>query len=302
METHPVTHRVTYIYVLSDPREPDGIKQLRYVGKTDNLDRRFRTHLSRARHGVTTHCCNWIQQLLAVRAIPTIELLETITQVAAADKEREWISYLRTLGCPLTNLTDGGEGVTGYRPSLEARMKRSAALMGNKNGVGNKNCLGKKNALGCHRSDEAKLKISAANTGNKPFLGRHHSDEAKARQSAAKVGKKFSVEHCAKLSAAHKGKKQSAETVAKRVLANTGKKRSVESLARMSAANKGQVSWNKGKKSSPEAIAKMIGNKNALGNKNRLGSRHSEEAKLKMSVSHRAYWARKKALLAEVLV
>ena len=267
MEIHNIAQSVTSVYALTDPRETDTIKRVRYIGKAKNPDRRFGEHLVSARCGKRTYCYNWIRRLLSNGLLPGLEILSVVSDSDAYGVEQGTIAKFKFLGAPLTNLTDGGSGTLGY-----------------------------------HHSDKAKQGISVGHIGKKPFLGRHHSDEAKLKDSKAHLGRKFSVEHCAKLSAAHKGKKQSAETVAKRVLANTGKKRSVESLARMSAANKGQVSWNKGKKSSPEAIAKMIGNKNALGNKNRLGSRHSEEAKLKMSVSHRAYWARKKALLAEVLV
>jgi hypothetical protein len=73
-----------------------------------------------------------------------------------------------------------------------------------------------------------------------------------------------------------------------------GCRHSKETRVKMAAAHKGQVPWNKGKKASPEAIAKLMGNKNALGNH----FRHSDEAKRKISIARRAYWAAKKAGLS----
>ena len=100
--------------------------------------------------------------------------------------ETKYIAYERTSnGNGVYNITDGGEGVSGYRHSEEAKTKISASLKGH----------------GC--SDETKAKIGAANKGHK------HSDESKAKMSAVCKGKKhrpMSDEHRTKLSAAMKGR------------------------------------------------------------------------------------------------
>jgi hypothetical protein len=91
----------------------------------------------------------WVQSLIdkglmfewsILTQLPTSEFL--------GDAERYWISYFKSIGCPLTNLTAGGEGGTlgipcstetkkkigqansGKRPTPEHRAKLSAALKG----------------------------------------------------------------------------------------------------------------------------------------------------------------------------
>lgn len=83
----------------------------------------------------------WIRSLLAVGVEPEIFLIEQTDNWREA--ERFWIAYLRWLGCDLTNISAGGEGVPmdaniaakiaatrrerGLKPSPEA-MGRSIAI------------------------------------------------------------------------------------------------------------------------------------------------------------------------------
>lgn len=62
---------------------------------------------------------------------PCIEVLQEVEDAEALSKaERRWIAYFRDMGCPLTNLTDGGEGVWGRvnSPETRERMSRSARM------------------------------------------------------------------------------------------------------------------------------------------------------------------------------
>jgi hypothetical protein len=225
MQSGTLDQPVAYIYALIDPRETDDVNSIRYIGKTNDPNKRIGRHLACARNGSRTHCHNWIRQLLAVGLTPTVSILETTTRVAATYREREWIAHLRTAGCPLTNLTDGGEGGLGCRHSPETRAKIGAAHLGKKlspehriklsaSHVGNKNCLGhrhpisdetraklsivgmgKRNALGCRRSKETRARISAANVGNRNALGHRLSNELKLKIAASGMGNRNALGH-----------------------------------------------------------------------------------------------------------
>lgn len=113
-----------FIYCLTDPRT----KQIRYVGKSIDPKSRYGYHAGCTENG---HKGNWLRQLKGVGLKPEMEILEVIencTDEGWQESERWWISYLRFIGCPLTNLDSGG--LRGKRLSDEARRKISAATMG----------------------------------------------------------------------------------------------------------------------------------------------------------------------------
>lgn len=150
--------------------------------------------------------------------------------------------------------------------------------------------------LGCIRSDATKAKMSAARIGKAKSpehraalsasrLGKKHSPESIAKMAEAKLGKiatpearsnmslagrgrVFSPEHRAKISAAnlrrtpeenaanaakHIGRRNTPEVRAKMSIAQRGKAISPEARERMSS--------NRGKKRSPEAMAKQLATK-----------------------------------------
>src|SRR5438105_11913465 len=106
------------IYGLIDPR--DG--QLRYVGKSVSGMNRPKAHMQHVFLQSNTHKVNWIRQLKALGlqyGIVVIQSLDDKEMLSQA--EIFWIAYFRQLGCPLTNLTAGGEGMLGHRPSAAHR-------------------------------------------------------------------------------------------------------------------------------------------------------------------------------------
>lgn len=113
------------IYGLVDPRT----QELRYVGKSTKGLLRPRQHMTPAfLRRDTGHKGNWIRQLQAEGLKPEIEVLETHESAEALpDAEQHFIAYFRSLGCRLTNHTDGGEGCVGRRLSAEsvARIRES---------------------------------------------------------------------------------------------------------------------------------------------------------------------------------
>lgn len=130
------------IYGLIDPRD----LLIHYVGRSsDGMQRPMthaRNHRRSSHHGVRTAV--WIADLRSSGHEYAIVVLERIekprapstrcwwlddrnpTELPAA--EQWWIAYGRACGWPLTNMTAGGDGVLGYRPSRAQREANSERM------------------------------------------------------------------------------------------------------------------------------------------------------------------------------
>jgi len=160
---------------------PDGRKV--YVGKTiRTLPRRWQAHVRAASRGNPSAFACALRKYGAGSMLPK--------QIDYADSEEElnrkeifWIRALgaRTMGY---NMTDGGEGIVGYKHSAESLQKIQAAS------------LGKKYAKGHHHTDEQRRQISRANMGNHHARGYHHTNDARRRIGLASKGNKNSVGRC----------------------------------------------------------------------------------------------------------
>lgn len=123
------------IYTLSDPIT----NEIRYVGKTKR-ELRFRiyAHLSnyKLRHE-KSHKNSWILSLKRINLNPIVEILDIVNEEDWEFWEIYWIYQIKSWGFDLTNMTKGGEGGSGKGP------------------------------LGYKHTDEAKKRISIANSGRK---------------------------------------------------------------------------------------------------------------------------------------
>jgi hypothetical protein len=117
-----------WIYGLCDPETGE----LRYVGRTDDVRRRFAVHLSAARtSGHKSRCAAWIKSLLLQGKEPEVDVLDYVPADQAHHMEREYIALWRYLiGDRLTNLTDGGDGLLNPSPEVRARMSAAAKARG----------------------------------------------------------------------------------------------------------------------------------------------------------------------------
>ncbi len=243
-----MTLRVWSIYILKDPRT----NEVRYVGMTHGVRRRFAEHLYSTKRN-RTHVASWIQSLLKIGLKPVLEEIEN-GRGAWVERERFWIAEYRRLGSRLTNHTDGGEGTVGWNPDAEWRKAAGERA--------------RKNHTGRVRSQEVRANMKAA-----------QQRIVERRREAGVVLKRapFSPEHLQKMAEAQRGKTVSAETRArisaaqfrlspevrrenalkginnrsdefKRWFAKCqlGKKKSPETRARMSAAAKQRWSKKKG--------------------------------------------------------
>lgn len=95
-----------------------------------------------------------------------VELVNCLSEKDAFDLEKIYIKQLRDQGIGLCNLTDGGEGVGGFK-----------------------------------RSEQHKLINSISKKGNTYRLGSTHTEKAKEKNRLAHLGKKNSQETIAKRSA-----------------------------------------------------------------------------------------------------
>jgi len=117
------------IYGFTDPRT----RELRYVGRSSTGMLEPRAHIYNARRGRRgcPYCYNMLRAIFARGLEPVIEVIETLLDDATDDllNEREewWIALGRAWGCRLTNLTDGGGGISGYVFTAEQRAKLSAS-------------------------------------------------------------------------------------------------------------------------------------------------------------------------------
>ena len=113
-----------YIYALKDP----DTNETRYIGKTDNLRRRYESHIADVT-GDDTHRKRWIKKLKAQGKKPRLEIIEIVTEETWQERERCWIEHYKEQGAKLTNSTEGGLGGT-HSQTQEARDKISQARMG----------------------------------------------------------------------------------------------------------------------------------------------------------------------------
>lgn len=115
-----------YIYALHCPYTDT----VRYIGKTEDIDRRYREHVNKSYVRIT-YKNSWIRSVLKAGYAPRISVLEICDQDTWAQVECSWIAYAKQEGWPLTNMTDGGSGsVKGHVQPLEVRQKISASLKG----------------------------------------------------------------------------------------------------------------------------------------------------------------------------
>lgn len=140
----------------------DELGHLRYIGKTYNLKERLKNHLKEKGR---CHRISWLKSMKKKGIVPTIlSLVEGLTENQAFEEEKFFIAYFRYIGADLTNGTDGGEGISGYRHTKETCAKMS------------------KSRIGHSTSLETREKISAANRKNGHLRsGWHHKSETKKK-------------------------------------------------------------------------------------------------------------------------
>lgn len=215
------------IYVLIDP----GIEEIRYVGWTSKtLEIRLRAHLNSRRN---THKDAWLRKLEREGLQVRISLVQQVPTDQGPQAECYWISYFRSIGCNLTNLTEGGEGTFGYQFSEESRAKMRESWTKRRDRPRTRKSPTK----------ETREKLRQAT------LRQFESQVARDAVSKVHKGKEISPEHKSKLSTSTKkrwvewraaGGVTSEETKAKISAARSGKPVSNETKEKISASTRGR--------------------------------------------------------------
>jgi len=202
-----------------------------YVGKSTKGIRRPQMHgsPSNLRNHPTFPVVRWIKKLHAKGLNYEIAILEESTNAAAlVEAEQFYIAYFRSIGLPLLNCTDGGEGSIGYRHADEARRRMSELKSG------------------WRPSPEHIARSSQRWTGSgNPKFGKTISSEQKKLISEANKGRHPSETTRAKMSMSHLGKKRTTprppvtdETRTKLSVAAKGRQHRLESRVKMSESRR----------------------------------------------------------------
>jgi hypothetical protein len=185
-----------YIYCLKDP----FTFEIKYVGQTNNLDRRFRTHLSKSVYKKSseyyTKKSMWIRSVLEKNTIPIIDILDVCCNLEDSNKlEKLYIEKLSLEGKLLTNsyITD----VTEF--SQDTRNKMSLAKKGKK----------LEEIVGDEKAKELKVYYSERTRINNPNKSSNEEVKIKISETLKKFfenkenhwayGKKMSDDHNDKL-------------------------------------------------------------------------------------------------------
>jgi hypothetical protein len=179
-----------YVYAHSAKNNNDRIF---YIGKGKG-------NRLNSKHGRNQY---W-KRIVAKYGYEAYKLEENLTEEQAFIAEKQYIVLLKGLGYSLVNMTDGGEGTSGWIPSEETRRKLSIASKGRKHSIETKASLSKAHT-GKKLSPEHKAKLSILLMGrvspmkgkvphNKgkpsPFRGIKLSEEVRANMSRAQKGHK----------------------------------------------------------------------------------------------------------------
>jgi transposase-like protein len=205
-----------YIYCLLDPRT----FELRYIGQTTKQPHhRVSAHLCPSMLRKHSYLARWLKSLVDKRLKPLIAVLDVAYDQSELDaSEVAHIAKYREGGFRLVNLSDGGGGRAGYITPPEMRAKIRLGNLGKPHPKHTSEWKLRMSVLmagrstnppehyerlaemkrGVPRSEETKIKISEAKTGQPgTFTGHEHTKETKAKISEGRTGQLLKEEHFA---------------------------------------------------------------------------------------------------------
>jgi hypothetical protein len=185
-----------YVYVFFRPWDGSPC----YVGK--GRRHRWLEHERLGADHYNPHFANVLKK--AGGKLPKVKAREGLTEEAALEVEVALIAAIgrQQNGGPLVNLTDGGDGTSGWRHSPEAKARIAEALTVREitDETREKLRIAATGKTGTKHSDEFKAKISRVHKG------RVKSDAEREAIRRAKIGHVVSPETRAKISAALKAR------------------------------------------------------------------------------------------------
>jgi group I intron endonuclease len=173
-----------------------------YIGLSFDIENRWSVHISELRGNY--HCNNYLQNSWNKYGEENFEfyILEECEKEKLCELEMFYIDKLKTKIPNGFNITDGGEGLSGFHHSDETKEKLSIMERGDKNPF-----------YGKHHSEESKKKSSEKHMGQPAWnKGIPRPDYIKDIISKANTGRIVTIEQRKKLSVANKGKKRNNAT------------------------------------------------------------------------------------------
>jgi hypothetical protein len=138
-----------------------------YVGKTSHsIEERLAGHKSNCRKNKTKHHKIWNKAINGGNQPDIIVLEEIDNEIELNTLEKWYITYFKSIGTKLTNLTTGGDGLSGHIFSDEHKNKISQNRKGKYN-ITQEHINVIKMANTGPRSEEFKAKIRKIRTGTK---------------------------------------------------------------------------------------------------------------------------------------
>jgi len=115
--------KIYYLYGLKDNID----NKIKYVGVTSNLEQRLKDHLKKSHYKENIYKSNWIKDVYKNGGTIQIEILCICNNIDDCFlKEQEYIKNNEGL----TNITKGGKGSLGIKPSDETKYKIGSANRG----------------------------------------------------------------------------------------------------------------------------------------------------------------------------
>lgn len=215
-----------YIYVYLDPRKPGKFEYLDlcflyepfYIGK--GKGRRCYHHINEAKNKNSKiknrFNINKIKSILKNGYEPFIE--KVYINISEEESYKKEINLIKEIGRkdlksgPLTNLTFGGDGTSGYVFTKEDKVKMSNAQMNGNHHL----------KLNGH-SEDSKKKLSKSKLGDKnPMYGKINPNKNKKLEQIYGIDRSNEIKE--KLKTSHTGNKHTEETKLKMSISRTGKK------------------------------------------------------------------------------
>lgn len=185
-----------YVYAYLDPRKKGefvyGDYKFQYepfyIGK--GKDYRHKRHLNESQLCDNSHKSNLIKKLVSNGQYPNILILKNeLNEAEAFELEKKMIKIIGRHDLktgPLTNKTEGGDGISGYKWTEEQKVKnknRKPSKLGYKTSDETKNKIGKANKGNTWRDDKERVKAFSLlkkeqySGENNPFFGKTHDEK-----------------------------------------------------------------------------------------------------------------------------